>query len=574
MDALEAYFLSDEPAEVRAAVVALERRSSGRILRPERLSQRTGRPERQGLHCAKTFGPTEDLRCLCGKYQGPEHSDTICEKCGVLCGASALREQRWGHLLSPVPLLHPVMHAQACEHFGCTRTQLRRLLRCEAAVTAEGVQPLDPEDWSVDNRGGRHLATLLPEGLLHQRVPVTPAGWRRADGNAPEDAAYLRLINRMNRLERLIELDAPEIILVNEERMVQQAYTRVCKVLRAELRARHDGALTQPPTDHTRALYAEVYAKPADLDARAVLADHLMERRDPRGEFIALQLAAPEGRSRIGARESELQRRHYGEWLGRLAPLLQDGVLFRRGFPRRVRTVKAWPGPEILDYPEWSTVQHLGSDWVPLITHPNMKSLRRLSITASTFERLLDGGQAMPRIEGLQLRLTRCPPRGAERMAASTLFEGLRGVLVIYKRARAPDWGWLIGSPWVSRLDSLVVAGHFEHLGAELLRPWAEHFASGAPPQHFELNFGRGQLVFGLSRSPKPALALHMGRGALERASLWEEFAPLLGDTLKPVSHLPLSLTSVGDWWGEDLLALQARLRAWHPEIELPAVHT
>ncbi|HEY8377597.1 MAG TPA: hypothetical protein VIK91_13975, partial [Nannocystis sp.] len=90
-----------------AAAAAVGRLSSGQVRKPEGMNRRTGKPEREGLFCARIFGPVDDLRCLCGRLDGPEFAGESCPRCGVLCGERRLRGERWGHIESPIGLVHP-----------------------------------------------------------------------------------------------------------------------------------------------------------------------------------------------------------------------------------------------------------------------------------------------------------------------------------------------------------------------------------------------------------------------------------------------------------------------------------
>src|SRR5262245_11261547 len=103
---LPAFFLSDDLDAIRGAAAALGELSSGRVQKPEGMNPRTGKPERDGLFCARIFGPVEDHRCYCGKLGTPASAGQICDKCGVLCAESRLRGERWGHVESPVTLLY------------------------------------------------------------------------------------------------------------------------------------------------------------------------------------------------------------------------------------------------------------------------------------------------------------------------------------------------------------------------------------------------------------------------------------------------------------------------------------
>src|SRR5258706_543099 len=159
--------------------------SYGEVKKPETINYRTFKPERDGLFCAKIFGPIKDYECLCGKYKRLKHRGVICEKCGVEVTLAKVRRERMGHIELASPTAHIwFLKSQEFERDGW----LLKVGRGRAAEPG----PLAP------GAGGR-FAPPDPKGL------------------------YRRVINRNNRLKRLLELKAPEIIVRNEKRMLQEA---------------------------------------------------------------------------------------------------------------------------------------------------------------------------------------------------------------------------------------------------------------------------------------------------------------------------------------------------------------
>src|SRR5436305_1278322 len=146
--------------------------SYGEVKKPETINYRTFKPERDGLFCAKIFGPVKDYECLCGKYKRLKHRGVICEKCGV-------------------------------------EVTLAKLLKVLEAFHKSGIKP----EWMILEV----LPVLPPE--LRPLVPLDGGRFATSDLND----LYRRVINRNNRLKRLLELKAPDIIVRNEKRMLQEA---------------------------------------------------------------------------------------------------------------------------------------------------------------------------------------------------------------------------------------------------------------------------------------------------------------------------------------------------------------
>src|ERR1700761_1364772 len=270
--------------------------SFGEIKKPETINYRTFKPERDGLFCARIFGPIKDYECLCGKYKRMKYKGIICEKCSVEVTLSRVRRERMGHIELAAPVAHIWFLKSLPSRIGLlldmTLKDLERILYFEYYVVLEpGLTPLkdrqllsedeyvkaqdefgadsftamigaeairemlkalDLEKMAADLRveiaestselKPKKLAKRLklieaftqssnkPEWMILTHVPVIPPDLRPLvplDGGrfATSDLndLYRRVINRNNRLERLIELRAPDIIIRNEKRMLQEA---------------------------------------------------------------------------------------------------------------------------------------------------------------------------------------------------------------------------------------------------------------------------------------------------------------------------------------------------------------
>jgi DNA-directed RNA polymerase subunit beta' len=270
--------------------------SYGEIKKPETINYRTFKPERDGLFCARIFGPIKDYECLCGKYKRMKYKGIICEKCSVEVTLSRVRRERMGHIELAAPVAHiwflkslpsrigllldmtlkDLERILYFEHYvvlepGLTPLKDRQLLSEDdyikaqdqfgadsftAMIGAEAIREmlkaLDLEKMAADLRKEiaestselkpKKLAKRLklieafiqshnkPEWMILTHVPVIPPDLRPLvplDGGrfATSDLndLYRRVINRNNRLKRLIELRAPDIIIRNEKRMLQEA---------------------------------------------------------------------------------------------------------------------------------------------------------------------------------------------------------------------------------------------------------------------------------------------------------------------------------------------------------------
>src|SRR6186713_477600 len=269
--------------------------SFGEVKKPETINYRTFKPERDGLFCAKIFGPIKDYECLCGKYKRLKHRGVICEKCGVEVTLTKVRRERMGHieLASPVDhiwflkslpsrlgmvldmTLRDIERVLYFEAYVVTDPGMTPLNRCQllseddylakveeygddfsAAMGAEGIRDLLRKldvGHDIDTLRQELAATgsetkikkiakrlkvleafnksgIKPDWMIMDVLPVLPPDLRPLvplDGGrfATSDLndLYRRVINRNNRLKRLLELKAPEIIVRNEKRMLQEA---------------------------------------------------------------------------------------------------------------------------------------------------------------------------------------------------------------------------------------------------------------------------------------------------------------------------------------------------------------
>jgi len=269
--------------------------SYGEVKKPETINYRTFKPERDGLFCAKIFGPIKDYECLCGKYKRLKHRGVICEKCGVEVTLSKVRRERMGHIELASPVAHiwflkslpsrlgmvldmtlrDIERVLYFEAYVVTEPGMTPLNRCQimteddylakleeygdefkAGMGAEGVRDLlknmnlsaeveklrgDYEKTSSDTKIKKIAKRLKvleafqksgihPDWMILEVLPVLPPELRPLvplDGGrfATSDLndLYRRVINRNNRLKRLLDLKAPEIIVRNEKRMLQES---------------------------------------------------------------------------------------------------------------------------------------------------------------------------------------------------------------------------------------------------------------------------------------------------------------------------------------------------------------
>ncbi len=270
--------------------------SSGEIKKPETINYRTFKPERDGLFCARIFGPIKDYECLCGKYKRIKYRGIICEKCGVEVTLAKVRRERMGHIELASPVAHiwflKSLPSRIATLLDMTLKDVERVLYFESYVVTEpGLTPLEPKQMLTEEEymdlqdehgedaftamiGAEAVKEILegldldlladtlredlaestselktkkyskrlkvveaflasgakPEWMILNVVPVIPPDLRPLvplDGGrfATSDLndLYRRVINRNNRLKRLMELRAPDIIIRNEKRMLQES---------------------------------------------------------------------------------------------------------------------------------------------------------------------------------------------------------------------------------------------------------------------------------------------------------------------------------------------------------------
>ena len=273
----------------------IQAQSYGEVVKPETINYRTFKPERDGLFCAKIFGPVKDYECLCGKYKRLKHRGVICEKCGVEVTLSKVRRERMGHIQLASPVAHIWFLKSLPSRIGLlldmTLRDIERVLYFEAFVVVdpgmtdltrgqllnddEYLEAIEQHGDEFDARmGAEAIQELLqqidmeaevvslreeiptlnsetklkkatkrlklieaflqsgnkPDWMILTVLPVLPPDLRPLvplDGGrfATSDLndLYRRVINRNNRLKRLLDLSAPDIIVRNEKRMLQEA---------------------------------------------------------------------------------------------------------------------------------------------------------------------------------------------------------------------------------------------------------------------------------------------------------------------------------------------------------------
>jgi DNA-directed RNA polymerase subunit beta' len=285
--------------QIRISIASPEQIKSwsyGEIKKPETINYRTFKPERDGLFCARIFGPIKDYECLCGKYKRMKYKDIICEKCGVQVTLQRVRRERMGHIELAAPVAHiwflKSLPSRIALMLDMTLKDIERVLYFEQYIVLEpGLTPLKTHDLLTEEEflnaqdqygedsftagiGAEAIRELLigldlekeaeqlrkeiaeattelkpkklskrlklveafiksgnrPEWMILTVVPVIPPELRPLvplDGGrfATSDLndLYRRVINRNNRLKRLMELRAPDIIIRNEKRMLQES---------------------------------------------------------------------------------------------------------------------------------------------------------------------------------------------------------------------------------------------------------------------------------------------------------------------------------------------------------------
>src|SRR6266403_543212 len=183
--------------------------SYGEIKKPETINYRTFKPERDGLFCARIFGPIKDYECLCGKYKRMKYKGIICEKCSVEVTLSRVRRERMGHIELAAPVAHiwflkaldlDKMQADlraeiAGSDSDAKKKKLAKRLKIVEAFQQSGNRP----EWMIL----KQIPVIPPD--LRPLVPLDGGRFATSDLND----LYRRVINRNNRLKRLIELRAP-----------------------------------------------------------------------------------------------------------------------------------------------------------------------------------------------------------------------------------------------------------------------------------------------------------------------------------------------------------------------------
>src|SRR4030088_1823531 len=270
--------------------------SHGEVKKPETINYRTFKPERDGLFCAKIFGPVKDYECNCGKYKRMKHRGIVCEKCGVEVIQSKVRRERLGHINLATPVAHIWFLKSLPSRIGnildISLKDLEKVLYCESYIVIDpketGLTKAEllseerfmqlaeeyGEDKFVAGMGGEAVLEMLKQVDVHTLSEVLRQEMRsatseakrkkivkrlkvceafRESGNRPEwmmltvipvlppdlrplvpldggrfatsdlNDLYRRVINRNNRLKRLLDLNAPDIIVRNEKRMLQES---------------------------------------------------------------------------------------------------------------------------------------------------------------------------------------------------------------------------------------------------------------------------------------------------------------------------------------------------------------
>src|SRR5205814_1211371 len=174
--------------------------SFGEVTKPETINYRTFKPERDGLFCAKIFGPITDWECLCGKYKRMKHRGVICDKCGVEVTQAKVRRERLGHIM---------LAKMSSENSVQKKLKYAKRLKVVDSFRKSNNQP----NWMILDV----IPVIPPE--LRPLVPLDGGRFATSDLND----LYRRVINRNNRLKKLMELKAPEVIVRNEKRMLQEA---------------------------------------------------------------------------------------------------------------------------------------------------------------------------------------------------------------------------------------------------------------------------------------------------------------------------------------------------------------
>src|SRR6266403_733386 len=216
--------------------------SHGEVKKPETINYRTFKPERDGLFCARIFGPTKDYECACGKYKRMKFAGVVCDKCGVEVTRARVRRERMGHIELASPVSHVWFFKGLPSRIGqlldMSLRELQRDMDLDSLARDLRAQMLGETSVQKRKKIVKRLKVIeaflksgnQPDWMILEVVPVIPPELRPLvplDGGrfATSDLndLYRRVINRNNRLKRLIELRAPDIIVRNEKRMLQEA---------------------------------------------------------------------------------------------------------------------------------------------------------------------------------------------------------------------------------------------------------------------------------------------------------------------------------------------------------------
>ena len=291
--------------------------SYGEVKKPETINYRTFKPERDGLFCAKIFGPNKDYECLCGKYKRLKHRGVICEKCGVEVALAKVRRERMGHIELASPVAHIWFLKSLPSRIGLlmdmTLRDIERVLYFESFVVIDpGLTTLEKRQLLTDEQyyealeefgdefdakmGAEAIQALMVDmdlqddiATIREQLPQTSSDTKikkltkrlklmeafEKSGNKPQwmiltvlpvlppdlrplvpleggrfatsdlNDLYRRVINRNNRLKRLLDLSAPDIIVRNEKRMLQEAVMRA-PVARSWIRESSRRTFTPP----------------------------------------------------------------------------------------------------------------------------------------------------------------------------------------------------------------------------------------------------------------------------------------------------------------------------------------
>src|SRR5205809_164846 len=191
--------------------------SHGEVKKPETINYRTFKPERDGLFCARIFGPTKDYECACGKYKRMKFAGVVCDKCGVEVTRARVRRERMGHIELASPVSHvwffKGLPSRIGQLLGETSVQKRKKIVKRLKVIEAFLKSGNQPEWMI-----LEVVPVIPPEL-RPLVPLDGGRFATSDLND----LYRRVINRNNRLKRLMDLKAPEIIIRNEKRMLQEA---------------------------------------------------------------------------------------------------------------------------------------------------------------------------------------------------------------------------------------------------------------------------------------------------------------------------------------------------------------